>query len=62
VLRQPWHPPERVDPANPSALRGAKRYSPYDGQILLQVPEREKSWPSKATLAWHNQRVFRRAA
>jgi putative restriction endonuclease len=52
----------RVSPRLRSEWHNGRRYYPYDGQALVQLPEQEKNWPSKATLAWHNERVFRSAA
>jgi putative restriction endonuclease len=52
----------RVSPRLRSEWNNGKRYYPYDGQPLVQLPEQERNWPSKATLAWHNERVFRSAA
>jgi len=52
----------RVSPRLRSEWNNGKRYYAYDDRPLVQLPEQEKNWPSKATLAWHNERVFRRAA
>lgn len=45
-----------------SEWNNGKRYYAYDDHPLAQLPDEEKNWSSKATLAWHNERVFRSAA
>lgn len=51
----------RVSPRLRADWKNGHRYYPYDGQPLLQLPN--SPWrPSPAVLAWHNERIFRRAA
>jgi putative restriction endonuclease len=41
--------------------RNGRRYYPYDKQRLLHVPVSADSRPSRDALAWHFERVFRKA-
>lgn len=51
----------RVSPALSADWQNGKRYYPYDGKRLAAVPANESERPSASVLAWHNERVFRRA-
>jgi putative restriction endonuclease len=51
----------RVSPRLREDWKNGRRYYPYDGQQLLQVPD-SRSRPNASVLAWHNERVFRRVA
>lgn len=46
-LRTDWH--------------NGKRYYPYDGQRLVQVPSATELQPSRDALAWHMEHVFKKA-
>jgi len=41
--------------------RNGKRYYPYDGQRLLHLPDEPTLRPSRDALAWHLEKVFKRA-
>lgn len=51
----------RVSPRLRDDWKNGRRYYPYDGRPLVQLPEREELRPSPAALAWHARRVFRAA-
>ncbi|HEX7901597.1 MAG TPA: HNH endonuclease [Planctomycetota bacterium] len=48
----------RVSSRLRSDWKNGRRYYPYDGQALVQVPDRPANRPSPEALAWHNRRVF----
>jgi putative restriction endonuclease len=52
----------RVSPRLRSDYQNGRRYYPYDGQPLAQLPCRAGDHPSRAALAWHNERIFRTVA
>jgi putative restriction endonuclease len=51
----------RVSPSLGSDWHNGKRYYPYDGKRLVALPEKASLRPSPSALAWHSERVFRRA-
>jgi putative restriction endonuclease len=51
----------RVSPSLGNDWHNGKRYYPYDGKRLVAVPGAASLRPSGAALAWHGERVFRRA-
>jgi putative restriction endonuclease len=51
----------RVSPSLGNDWHNGKRYYPYDGKRLVAVPGAASQRPSGAALAWHGERVFRRA-
>jgi putative restriction endonuclease len=52
----------RVSERLRSAWANGKRYYPYDGQSLMQLPRDPGVRPSRDALAWHGDRVFRHVA
>lgn len=41
--------------------QNGRRYYPYDGQRLVRLPNEPELRPSRDALAWHYEKVFRRA-
>jgi putative restriction endonuclease len=48
----------RISPRLKTDWNNGRRYFPYDGQRLVQLPERKQDCPSSHALAWHNKRKF----
>lgn len=48
----------RISPRLRMDWNNGRRYFPYDGQRLVQVPARKQDRPSPEALAWHNKRKF----
>jgi putative restriction endonuclease len=51
----------RVSDRLRSEWKNGRRYYPYDGKPLLQLPEDPSLRPSRDALAWHLEHVFRKA-
>jgi putative restriction endonuclease len=51
----------RVSERLKADYQNGKRYYPYDGQRLVQLPGDPKLAPSRDALAWHLETVFKRA-
>lgn len=48
----------RISPRLRTDWNNGRRYFPYDGQRLVQLPARNQDCPSPDALAWHNKRKF----
>jgi len=52
----------RVSERLKAEFRNGRRYYPYDGQRLEQIPDDPRLRPSPAALEWHERHVFRKVA
>lgn len=41
--------------------QNGRRYYPYDGQRLVSLPFERELQPSRDALAWHYEKVFKKA-
>jgi putative restriction endonuclease len=48
----------RVSPRLKTDWNNGRRYFPYDGKPLIQVPSKREDRPSSEALVWHNKRRF----
>jgi putative restriction endonuclease len=51
----------RVSPSLSTDWHNGKRYYPYDGKRLVNLPHKTNLRPSASALEWHNEKIFRRA-